>query len=186
MDQYQLLIKLIQNTFNNRSHEGLFQFCPIKVFYDSHTACIVARKNSEAFKQHQTKSKSIYANLKEHQKFKVGDFVLLRLKPKAFRKESSSFYPRYTSQRYVIENIHYDAHPLLYSLTNFPKKRRFYGWELQKVPEQFLQSSDPNYIVVKDVLLESVPVLRSGRSLANRQEVVYIIDKSDIKCRPDF
>ena len=157
----------------------MFHFCPIKVFYDSHTACIVARNNSKAYQQHQTKSKSIYANLKEHQKFKVGDFVLLKLKQKAFRKESSTFYPRWTTKKYTIKDIHYDAHPLLYSLTDFPKKRRFYGWELQKVAEDFLQPSDPRRIIVKDIVSSSnVPVLRSGRSLANRHEIVYIIEKS--------
>ena len=113
----------MQNCFNNKPHEGLFHACPIKVFYDSHTACMIARKNSKAYEQHQTKSKSIYATLKEHQKFKIGDFVLLKLKPKAFRKESSVFYPRWSSQKYKIKDIHYDHHPILYSLEYFPSKK---------------------------------------------------------------
>lgn len=172
----------MQNCFNNRPHAGLFYSCPIKVFYDSHTACIVARKNSKAYRQHQTKSKSIYATLKEHQKFQIGDFVLLKLKPKPFRKESSVFYPRWTSKKYRIKDIHYDHHPLLYSIEHFPNKK-FYGWELQKSPEHYLTSSNPEWIHVKDIEITDMPVLRSGRSLPNSKNIVYIIEKSGLEQR---
>lgn len=138
---------------------------------------MIARKNSKAYEQHQTKSKSIYATLKEHQKFKIGDFVLLKLKPKAFRKESSVFYPRWSSQKYKIKDIHYDHHPILYSLEYFPSKK-FYGWELQKTSEHYLTPSNPEWIQVKDIEVTSRPVLRSGRSLPNSQDIAYIIEKS--------
>lgn len=101
-------------------------FCsPIRVYHDEHIACLVSRQNSRDFAMHQFRSKTIYYKQKRSDALSVGTSVLLKLKPKAFQKESSAFSPRYSDTIYKIVDIDKSEFPPLYSLQHFPTKRRY-------------------------------------------------------------
>jgi len=164
-------------------HGGIFGYTPVQAFHSSHIQSIITKKNRSAYKSHQLKSQSIYANLKEYQKLQIGDRVLLKLKKKAFRKDSSTFYPRYTDNSYKISGVDYSEYPLIYRLSGFPKSRGFYAFELQKVEDDFQEEATiAKKIIVKDVLiLRTTPVLRSGHSFKDRVDISYLIDQDGLE-----
>ena len=99
---------------------------PIQVFHDPHKSSIIARENMKGFRLHQDESKNLFSKLKDHQKLEVGMTVLLKLKPKAFRKEQNAFQPKWTKEQHVIESIDKTIYPPLYKLRDFPITNRRY------------------------------------------------------------
>ena len=80
----------------------------------------------KGFRLHQDESKNLFSKLKDHQKLEVGMTVLLKLKPKAFRKEQNAFQPKWTKEQHVIESIDKTIYPPLYKLRDFPITNRRY------------------------------------------------------------
>ena len=151
----------------------------MRVFHDEHVGSLIARENTKTFEEHQFRSKTIFHKQKTAEKISVGDKVLLKLKPKAFRKEGSTFYPRYAESVYTVIAIDKSAFPPLYKLEHFPGKRRFYAFELRKVKNFVPPLKDQKTIFVKDVVFFHEPILRSGITLANRRHVLYQIKKDN-------
>ena len=121
---YEVLCKLIEVAWNNQRHGGIFFYKPVEVYHDQHIASKVTRLSSVRYKKHQEKSKNIFNQLKESEKLKVGDRVLLALPKKVIRKESSVFYPRFSEEIFIIESIEKTRFPFVYQLKDFPKKDR--------------------------------------------------------------
>ena len=111
----------------------------------------------------------------------LGDTVLLIKKKQIIRKESSVFQPRYEDTKWMIEGIDKSRFPFLYKLKDYPKKdRKFYSFELRKIAPSFQLAPKPTEpVVVQDVVFVNEPILRSGRVLANKRNVLYRIEKNN-------
>ena len=97
---------------------------PITAFHCDHTASIIARKNNESYANHQVKSRSIFTKLKNSEKFNQGDTVKLKLMKTPFRKEQSTFHPKFSLKTYKIKRIDLSTFPPLYELEDFPIESR--------------------------------------------------------------
>ena len=123
---YEKIIKLVQNSVNNKEHSSLKNYTPIQVFHDDHVKSLIARENNKSFKNHQTQSRSIFSKIKNAEKLAVGDEVLLKLKKKPFQKEQSVLYKRWSEKHYFIAAVDKTEYPPLYSLRDFHIKNRRY------------------------------------------------------------
>jgi hypothetical protein len=91
------ILKLVQNTINNRHHSGISNLKPVEAHFDTHCAAYLARKNVIINNAHQTKARSLFHQRQDKDEIPIlGDKVLLELKKKCFQKESSFSSPNYS------------------------------------------------------------------------------------------
>ena len=156
---------------------------PLDVQFDTHTACIVARLNSERLKGKQRRLRTIFS-LHPSRVINMGENVLVRKRRTAFHKPSTVFSPDYKTvpTRIIAKNDKYL--PFSYRLESDASGKWYYGHELRRVGPHYgdLESAPENTtskIEVLDFTYENSPVLRSGTALPSRNTLFYRIRRGE-------
>lgn len=183
------IIRLIQNVYNNRSHSGIFNLRPVQAHFDTHITAYLSRRNAVSARRHKSQAQSLFAQQESRgNALQIRDYVLLKLKPKIIRKESSILNPTYSKKAYQITDVDTSQHPFLYGLSGFRKDqtppRRFYSFELLKVERDFNTINNNAKTTIKDFKITDLRALRSGRSIddVTTGQISYLISK---KGEPD-
>ena len=186
-EKYTNLIHLTQIAFNSRAHSGIFNETPHRAQHFDYTASKILRKKLKEHEQHQTENQSIFRNLKESQKLKLGDTVRLKHPKQIIRKESSVFTPQVSRELFTVTRIDRSKFPYIYSLDHNENKR-YYAWSLSKVDPLIITQAETYQkdlartkpvILVKNVTQRKNIMLRSGKTLiAPHHELTYEIEKN--------
>ena len=129
---------------------------------------------------HRKESKRLFDNEKT-KLFYVGQHVLLKNKPKFFKKINSVFNPDFRQQTFTIKKIFRDKLPYKYSTEELGDKRFFYSHQMQPLDKLFgTIKTNNNEISVLDVEIEQTSrYLRSGKTPIEKQSVLYKINQND-------
>ena len=185
-EKYAHLIHLTQVAFNSRAHAGIFNETPHRAQHFDYTASRILRKTLKDQQRHQAENQSVFRNLKETQKIKLGDSVRIKQPKQVIRKESSVFAPQVSGEIFTITRVDRSKFPYIYTLNNNENKR-YYAWSLSKVDPSILAQAETHQknlaqkqpvIIVRNVTPSSNIVLRSGKALVNPQELTYEIEKN--------
>ena len=129
---------------------------------------------------HRKESKALFDSEKT-KLFYVGQHVLLKNKPKFFKKINSVFNPDFRQQTFTIKKIYRDKLPYKYSTVELGENRFFYGHQMQPLDKLFGNiKSTHNEISVLDVEIEHTSkYLRSGKTPLEKRSVIYKINQND-------
>lgn len=183
--RYSNLIHLTQIAYNSKPHSGIFHETPHRAQHFDYTASKILRKILEEYKEHQEEAQSLFRNLKEFQKIKLGDSVRIRHPKQLIRKESSVFTPQVTSEIYTITRVDRTKLPYVYSLNNNENKR-YYAWSLLKVSPDIVskvetyqkEQAEKNPIIILKSIMPQTTSLRSGKTLIHPQDLTFEIEKN--------
>ena len=176
------ILELVQITYNNRQHRSLFGKTPFECHFDSHVSSEVARRLCSQIKQRQKVLSNIFS-LKKHQIFNVGDRVLLKRKRATFHKDDWTKHNMFDPSVREVTKVDKTCLPHLYSINDSDKK--YYFFELKRVSSEYdniedgSSSNAETKIQVEDFVYGEEPHLRSGRTIANKSPIVYIIRRGE-------
>ena len=179
---FEKVLELAQVVYNHRKHRSLYGKTPQEVHFDSHTSSEICKKLIARTQERQTRLTNIFS-LKKKQVYHVGDRVLLKRKRATFYKQDLTKHNMFETEVRKITQVDKSCLPYLYSITGSDKK--YYFFELKKVGAEYgslessVQSTETSKIFVEDFNFEQLPLLRSGRIIANRNPIVYTIRRGE-------
>ena len=127
---YQTLLSLTENLYNNETRRNLQGFSAYRCHFDTHIASLVFRARLRIAEKHQEKAVNTFKKISDNQKLAVNDQVRIRNAKKVIQKESGVFNPTLQSEVHIVSHIDREKLPYVYSLKDHKKK--FYIWHLSK------------------------------------------------------